>query len=187
MTPSGRERRLQIVYESRLSLGGDNPATLAVGGYVRVEPDPRRGRGYRHGGRGQDPHELLRGGRVHPSGPADQEQPFKPSPGARSSTWTAPVPPALSGAGQNASTPSQRRSHRSTIAFSTGRRLAELRPFPWMYAHAAKTAPACVVDELEHRALRLGGVHAVQIELILDRVVTPAEPAGSPGAGGRGE
>ena len=39
MTPSGRERRLQIVYESRLSLGGDNPATLAVGGYVRVEPD----------------------------------------------------------------------------------------------------------------------------------------------------
>ena len=39
LTPSGRERRLQLVYESRLSLGGANPAALAIGGYVRVDPD----------------------------------------------------------------------------------------------------------------------------------------------------
>ena len=27
------------MYESRLSLGGANPAALAIGGYVRVDPD----------------------------------------------------------------------------------------------------------------------------------------------------
>ena len=38
LTPSGRERRLQLVYETGPGFGGDH-VSLAIGGYVRVDPN----------------------------------------------------------------------------------------------------------------------------------------------------
>lgn len=50
-------------------------------------------------------------------------------------------------------------------------------PLPVHDADAPKAPPARVLDEVQDRPLRFGREEPVQIELILDRVVSAAEPA----------
>ena len=126
---------------------------------------------------------LSRAGR--PAG-GGRPNPARAASYPRSSTWTAPVPAGIVRGGaerEDVVAPSKPPVHHR---FQNRPSPVRASPLAVDDGHATKTAGPRAVDELQHRPLRFGCEESVQVEPILDRMVTAPQPADLPGAGGRG-